>query len=85
MPERSEVPYGSGVFLRARWAALQSVQAELAVAAYCGAVVVHWLSDQRLSIHCELLEGEPHIPGAVLNGTSIEVFVQRQQAAKFPP
>lgn len=85
MPEHSEVPYGSGVFLRTRWTLLQSIQAELAFAAYCGTIVVRWLSDQRLSIHCKLLEGEPQMPGAVLNGTSVEVFVERKQAAESPP
>ena len=81
MPEGSVVPYGSGVFVRSRWVVLLSAQSELAFAAYCGNITTRWPSEQRLSIRCELLEGEPHMPGPAVNGTSVEVVVQRRQAA----
>ena len=84
MPEGSVVPYGSGVFLRSKWAVLLSVQSELAFAAYCADITAHWPREQQLSIHCELLEGKPFVAGPVVSGTSVQVSVQRKQAANEP-
>ncbi len=81
LPEGSLVPYGTGVFLRPNWAVVQSFHAELAFAGYCGTIAARWPSDQRLSIQCELLEEEPRVPSPIVNGTSVEVTVQRKQAA----
>ncbi len=81
MPEGSTVPYGEGIFLRSTWAVLQSVQSEFAFGAYCGELVATWPSDQRLVVHCELLEGEPRLPAPQVNGTAIEVNIQRKHSA----
>jgi len=83
MPEGSSVPYGSGVFVRSQWAVVHSFQSELVFAGYCGTITARWPSDQRLSIQCELLEGEPRMPSPVINGTSVEVVVRRRQAANL--
>jgi hypothetical protein len=81
LPEGSAVPYGSGVFVRSKWAVLYGLQSELAFAGYCGNITTQWPSAQQLSIQCELLEGEPFMPRAVVNGTSVQVVVLRKQAA----
>lgn len=80
MPEGSAVPYGSGVFLRPKFAVLLSMQAELAFAAYCGTLTSQWPSEQRLNIDCELLEGEPFVP-AFAGGTAVNVSVRPKQRA----
>jgi hypothetical protein len=80
MPEGSEVPYGSGVFLRPKSAVLLSMQAELAFAGYCGALKTQWPSEHRVDVDCELLEGTP-IVRASAGGTSVNVSVRPKQTA----
>jgi len=82
MPEGSRVPYGSGVFLQPRWAAvLLSVQSELAFAGYCGSIETNWQAAHRLRVDCELSEGEPYVAGPVVSGTAVEVALRRKLAA----
>ncbi len=81
MPEGSAIPYGTGIFLRSRWALLNSLQAEFAFGGYCGNLLARWPSDERLVVHCELSDGAPRLASAVVKGTSIEVNVQRKQTA----
>lgn len=81
MPEGSVVPYGTGIFLRSRWAVLLGVQAELVFAGYCGAIKPAWPNQQMLQIECELIEGEPVVPQRVVRDTSVRVTVTRRQAA----
>jgi hypothetical protein len=81
MPEGSVVPYGTGVFLRSRWAVLLGMQAELVFAGYCGAIKPAWPNPQLLEMECELLEGEPVVPQQVVRDTAVRVTVTRKQAA----
>jgi hypothetical protein len=83
MPEGSVVPYGTGVFLRSRWAVLLGMQAELVFAGYCGAIKPAWPNPQLLEIECELLEGEPVVPQQVVRDTAVRVTVTRKQAANL--
>jgi hypothetical protein len=79
MPEGSSVPYGVGIFLRSRWAVLQSLQSEFAFGGYCGNLSARWPSDQRLVVQCEIREASPRVPAPVVQGTAIEVDVRRKQ------
>ena len=81
MPEGSVVPYGTGIFLRSRWAVLLGMQAELVFAAYCGAIKPVWPNQRRLEIECELIEGEPVVPQSVARDTEVRFTVTRKQAA----
>ena len=81
MPEGSVVPYGTGVFLRSRWAVLLGIQAELVFAGYCGAIKPTWPNQQLLQIECELIEGEPVVPKQGVRDTAVRVTVTRKQAA----
>lgn len=81
MPEGSVVPYGTGVFLRSRWAVLLGTQAELVFAGYCGTIEPAWVNQKLLQIECELIEGEPVIPQRVVRDLQVRVTVTRKQAA----
>ena len=80
MPEGSVIPYGAGIFLRSKWAVMHSLQAEFAFGAYCGNLAAQWSSDQRLAVHCDLLEGVPLVPSPVVKGIAIEVNIHRKRA-----
>jgi hypothetical protein len=81
MPEGSVVPYGTGIFLRSRWALLLGMQAELVFAGYCGAIKPVWPNLRQLQIECDLIEGEPVVPQSVVRDTEVRVTVTRKQAA----
>lgn len=81
MPEGAVVPYGTGIFLRSRWAVLLGMQSELVFAGYCGAIKPAWQNQQLLQIECELIEGEPVVPHRVVRNTAVRVTVTRKQAA----
>ena len=80
LTEGSAVPYGRGVFLRPSWHPLASLQSELAFAGYCGKLTADWPAPRRLSVNCELLAGEPVLPGPVIDGVAVEVTLQRRHA-----
>lgn len=73
MPEGSETPYGSSVFVRSSWAVMQSWQSTLVFSGYCAEIKVQWPSARRLSVSCELLEGLPRLHRPVLDDITVEV------------
>ena len=85
LPEGSPLPYGKGVFLRPRGALVLRWQAQLVFAGRCGAMATRWVAPDRLRIHCELLEGEPWLPRTHVDGTEIEVVLQRKRAVAALP
>jgi hypothetical protein len=62
LPERSEAPYGVGVFARPSWNPLRSLVGTLVFAAYCGKdFALKAASDAALEITCSLQEGPPKL------------------------
>jgi hypothetical protein len=62
LPERSEAPYGVGVFARHFWNPLRSLDGTLVFAAYCGKdFALKGASDAALEITCSLREGPPKL------------------------
>jgi hypothetical protein len=62
LPERSEAPYGVGVFARPSWNPLRSLDSTLVLAAYCGKdFALRGASDAALEITCSLQEGPPKL------------------------
>jgi len=57
LPESSDLPYGSGVFVRRSFPPLWA-SSEMVLAAYCkGAASVSWRSERHLEVKCEHSEG----------------------------
>ena len=83
MPEGSSTPYGIGVFLRPAWSVLHSLQSTLVFSAYCGQVEAVFADVQQLRIRCDLLEGEPVLHASVVNGTTIEVTINRKHTVEL--
>lgn len=80
LPAGSPLPHGRGVFLQPKWAVLLSMQSELAFAGKCSSIATRWAGPDVLRVHCELAEGEPLLPAAQVDGTRVEVVLQRRRA-----
>jgi len=62
LPERSEAPYGVGVFARPSWNPLRSLDGTLVFAAYCGKdFALKGATDAALEITCSLQDGPPKL------------------------
>lgn len=62
LPERSEAPYGVGVFARPLWNPLHSLDSTLVFAAYCGKdFALKGATDAALEITCSLQGGPPKL------------------------
>lgn len=79
MPESSELPYGTGVFLRSRWAVSHKYQSTLAFAGYCNGLTVNWQNAQSLQVACTLSEKQPYIPESPVRGVNVEVRIVTAQ------
>jgi len=56
LPESSDLPYGSGVFVRRSFPPLWA-SSEMVLAAYCkGGVLASWRSESHLEVRCEHVE-----------------------------
>lgn len=74
LPERSEAPYGVGVFARPSWNPLRSLDSTLVFAAYCGKdSALRAASDAALEITCSLQEGPPKLLVTSFGGVPIRL------------
>lgn len=74
LPERSEAPYGIGVFARPSWNPLRSLDRTLVFAAYCGKdFALRATSDAALEITCSLREGPPKLLVKSFGGVPIRL------------
>ncbi|MEJ8837172.1 hypothetical protein [Ramlibacter sp. AN1133] len=78
-------PRSSGVFVRARWALLRSVDPQLVFVGSCDNVDTRWMSRRRLVIECQLRSGEPRLLRALVEDVVIELVIQPHFARAAPP
>lgn len=77
-------PQSSGVFVRARWGVLRSLQGELVFVGACDGVDTRWMARRRLLIECELRSGEPRLLQALVRDVVIELVIQPKFALAAP-
>lgn len=79
MPEGSSVPYVNGVFVHAQWMPLLSIQSELAFAGNCRTITPKWSGEDKLTVECESLEGNPVVKSTLDGGVAVHVmFIYKQ-------
>lgn len=75
LPERSEAPYGVGVFARSSWNPLRSLDSTLVFAAYCGKdFALRSASNGDFEIVCSLQEGPPRLLARSFAGVPIRLL-----------